>query len=142
MRIIDNEPERDSKNRTVDFAWDLQDIGDNVTERLVLSASHDSDRKCFYATLRQQKCEQTPTSFRVSFEIFGGVTLSREPVARFNQKRLDEFADAALALLRATEDEGVAALLVPSDRSCGCKGMHHNAGCEVYAASQRARYGR
>lgn len=140
-RVIDNEPTRDSKTRRIEFTWDLQDLGDDVTEQLVLSASHDSDRKCFYATLGQQKVEQTPTSRCVSFEVFGGVTLTREPVARFSQKRLDEFADAALTALRATADERVAALLAPSDRSCGCKGMYHVTGCEVYAAIARARNG-
>lgn len=141
MRIIDNEPARDSRNRSVEFAWDLQDLGDNFRELLVLTASHDSDRKCFYSSLRQQKTDGRT----VSFEIFGGVTLSREPVARFNQKRLDEFADTTLAALRASDVDGspeVAALLTPSDRSCGCKGMYHASGCEVYAASQQARYGR
>lgn len=143
--IIDNEPARDSKNRSIDFVWPLQDLGEDVTEQLVLSASHDGDRKCFYATLHQQTHEQTPHGSRIGFMIFGGVTVAREPVARFNQKRLDEFADTTLAALRASDVNGtpeVAALLTPSDRSCGCTGMHHKAGCEVYAASVRARTGR
>lgn len=141
MRIIDNEPARSSRDRSIEFAWELQDLGDGVRELLVLSASHDSDRKCFYASVHQQKSDGAG---RISFAVFGGVTLTREPVARFNQKRLDEFANTTLAALRASDIDGspdLAALLIPSDRSCGCTGMHHAAGCEVYAAEVRKRNG-
>ena len=53
--------------------------------------SHDSTRKCFYATLKSVKVSKQDGYTVEGFMVFSGVTIDRRPVARFSQKAFDSF---------------------------------------------------
>lgn len=135
--VLGTDPAIDVGDRNIEVTWVLNVISEKVTEVVVLSVGHDKDRKRFFATLGQEKRGVRSRSFA----IFGGMTVATAPVARFSMKALTEFSRVALDRLAHLAGEGnekVVALLTPSDRSCGCDDMYHEAGCEVYAAEARA----
>lgn len=140
--VLSTDPVIEVGDRSIEVTWVLNEISEKVTEVVVLYVGHNKDRKRFFATLNQEKRGKRESGFSCrSFSVFGGANIASAPVARFSMKALTEFSRVALdrlAALAAEGNEKVVALLTPSDRSCGCDDMHHEAGCEVYAASVRA----
>lgn len=139
--VINTDPKRTDRDRSITFEWLIQTIGPKVDEYAVLTVSHDGQYRRFSASLSQEIVSKRDTGFLSrSFSLYGGKTIAVRPVARFSQKALDAFATEALAALRGMlDDEKVVSLVTPSDRSCGCQDTHHEPGCEVYAAQARAR---
>ena len=64
--------------------------GDEIVAQVY--CSHDSTRKCFYATLKSVKVSRQAGYTTEGFMVFSGVTVDRRPVARFSQKAFDAFA--------------------------------------------------
>ena len=117
------EPTRSDRERRINYTWDIGTITDKLdgdgTIQACLSIGHNRDRKYFYATLSQQTAFNRNGFTVTSFMLFDGLGISREPVARYSAKRLDEFAAKALAKVRELygEDERVDRYFVPKGES-------------------------
>ncbi len=142
--LLGTDPDITVGDRRIETAWKLADLGDGVTEWAVLSVAHSVDRKRFYATITKEKRERSNGFTVRAFGLFSGVTIALESVGRFSMKGLTAFSKTALNALGAAvaaDNAKVIELITASDRSCGCTGMYHAAGCEVYAASVRSGKG-
>lgn len=128
-RTVNTDPEiidrYKSSNRAIDMRWllieeDVDDDGEQVVRKVwaTLTADFDDGQwpsrhggKCFTAILSQDEHFIGPDFVRQKLMIANGpprVQITEpEPVARFNRKRLEEFADRALAALRVRSDEDV-----------------------------------
>lgn len=126
-RIVNTDPEiidrYKSSNRAIDMRWllieeDMIDDRDEVTRKVWATLTVEMDDgqwpsrtgvKSFIATLSQDEHFVGKNFVRQKIAIANGPPrvqiLDPEPVARFNRKRLEEYADRALAALRVRSDE-------------------------------------
>lgn len=144
---LETEPTLEIGPRRVKWLWHLQDLGEGCVELLTLTVTHDREAKTYYAMVDVER--RGPRS--VVLDVGGAVTLCRERTDRYSERHLHLLAQLAVNDLRAIvanpypddnpitspgyrSRDSILAMLAPSDRSCGCSGMHHRPGCPVYAA--------
>lgn len=113
---ITTEYETTIHDRSITYRWDTGKVVENNGEvaRVVaeLSAHHVKDRKRFTADFRNSEVGEVfvRTKFSIGQRPAFGI---HEPVARYSQKALNDFAGRALAELLAryaAGDEGIAAV--------------------------------
>ena len=106
------EPDRTKiEKRSAEAVWVLGPEVDGKTQLATLNVIHSTSSKAFYATLRRETEEKWEHGTVSSFELFGGLRIRAERVARYSDKRLKEFFDAALADLAELADEGARGVL-------------------------------
>ena len=99
------------RDRSISHEWVLHDDGDGKRTLAVLRISHHragvnylSGRQHpneFTATLANETEERAFGGVMRGFRLGDGITIEREEVTRFSAKRMDAFAERALAWLRA-----------------------------------------
>lgn len=90
-------------DRTITAIFVKEKVSDDKEIQVALSVSHGKSSKSFNASLREQTKERQGGFTSTSFMLFDSKLVARESVARFSQKRLEEFFAKTLAEVEDSE---------------------------------------
>jgi hypothetical protein len=86
------------RSRSITYYLSPKPTADGEKADIVqVSVSHDKDRKRFTATAWRATEEKSGAFTSTGFSLFDGITLARQPVARFSQKAIEAFTAEVLA---------------------------------------------